>query len=51
VLARGTEMLANALAAHSAVPALATFNLEIVAGREAVTNAAVRSIHALTGHL
>jgi hypothetical protein len=40
VLARGTEMLANALAAHSAVPA----------GREAVTNAAVRSIHALTGH-
>jgi fructose/tagatose bisphosphate aldolase len=37
VLARGTEMLANALAAHSAVPAFATYNLEMV---QAVTAAA-----------
>jgi tagatose 1,6-diphosphate aldolase GatY/KbaY len=37
VLARGTERLANALAAHSAVPAFATYNLEMV---QAVTAAA-----------
>ena len=37
MLARGTEMLANALVAHSAVPAFATYNLEMV---EAVTAAA-----------
>jgi tagatose 1,6-diphosphate aldolase GatY/KbaY len=37
VLARGTEMLANALAAHSAAPAFATYNLEMV---QAVTAAA-----------
>jgi tagatose 1,6-diphosphate aldolase GatY/KbaY len=37
VLARGTEMLANGLAAHSAVPAFATYNLEMV---QAVTAAA-----------
>ena len=37
MLARGTEMLANALAAHSAVPAFATYNLEMV---QAVTAAA-----------
>jgi tagatose 1,6-diphosphate aldolase GatY/KbaY len=37
VLARGTEMLANALVAHSAVPAFATYNLEMV---QAVTAAA-----------
>ena len=37
MLARGTEMLANALAAHSAAPAFATYNLEMV---QAVTAAA-----------
>lgn len=37
MLARGTEMLAHALAAHSAVPAFATYNLEMV---QAVTAAA-----------
>ena len=30
MLARGTEILAKAVAEHSAVPALATYNLEMV---------------------
>jgi tagatose 1,6-diphosphate aldolase GatY/KbaY len=37
VLARGTEILANAVAEHTAVPAFATYNLEMV---QAVVTAA-----------
>jgi fructose/tagatose bisphosphate aldolase len=49
VLARGTEILAKAVAEHSAVPAFATYNLEMVQAVVAAAEQTGRPVIMLAG--